>query len=299
MSAILIVAIMLAIVIVLFVYVLVTPNVKSETFLLSKNSTLDPNLQKALNFFGGDVSALIPDSAKKKKRRNRKLQKLFITSGNPWNINANEFLVIQVFLSAAGILVGVIAALLLQNSVSLFMLICIVLGLGILGYTYPIIYYRSIADDRIKAFKRELPEAIDYLVIAMSGGAYGLPSAIERVIKYLPKGVMKDEFSKIIDSLNSGKSLSKALDEFAQRAPTEGIEAFVNSLNNAHKLNAPVAEILKNRSEASRAELNAEIDKKIATLSTKVLLVFGPMAYSSILIVVLAPTASSLLSLLS
>lgn len=298
MSAIAIISIVLAIVIVLFVYVLVTPNVKSETFLLSRESTVDPNLQKALNFFGGDISALIPDSAKKRKRRNRKLQRLFTTSGNPWNINANEFFVIQVFLGISALVLGVIAAFVLRGSLSLPLLIIGVIGLSVLGYTYPLIYYKSVADDRIKAFKRELPEAIDYLIIAMSGGAYGLPSAIERVTKYIPEGVMNHEFSRIIDSLNSGKSLSRALNEFALRAPTEGIEAFVNSLNNAHQLNAPLSEILKNRAEASRADLNAEIDKKIATLGTKVLLVFGPMAYSAILLVVLAPTASSLMSLM-
>lgn len=296
--AIFIVSMLLALFIVLFVYVLITPSVKSETFLLNKNSELDDNLQKALNLLGGDISALIPNNLKKKKRKNRKLAKLFVTSGNPWNLNVNEFFVVQVFLGMGAAILASILAYLIGSFMGYSFSGLLGFVLIILGYQYPVIYYKSVSADRIKAFKKELPEAIDYLIIAMSGGTFALPVAIEKTIKYLPQGVMKDEFIRIIDSMNSGKSLTTALDEFAERAPTEGIEAFVNSLNNANRLSAPVSEILKNRSEASRKEFNAEIDKKIATLSTKVLMVFGPMAYVSILIVVLAPTASSLLQML-
>lgn len=296
--AVLIVSFILAILLVLFVYVCITPNISSETFVLSKKSSLDPNLQKALNFLGGDIAALLPEGVKKQKRQNRKLKRLFVTSGNPWGVTASEFLVIQVFLGLGSALIASLGAFVLANSISPILLGILGLILVVIGFQYPVIYYKSIADDRIKAFKRELPEAIDFLVIAMGGGSYSLSTAIEKVIKYLPEGVMRQEFSRIVSSMNSGKSLATALDEFGYRAPTEGIHAFVNSLNNASKLSAPVIEILKNRSDASRKELNAEIDKKIATLSTKVLLVFGPMSYISILLVVIAPVASSLTQLL-
>lgn len=296
--AVLIVSFILAILLVLFVYVCITPNISSETFVLSKESSLDPNLQKALNFLGGDIAALLPEGVKKQKRQNRKLKRLFVTSGNPWGVTASEFLVIQVFLGLGSALIASLGAFVLANSISPILLGILGLILVVIGFQYPVIYYKSIADDRIKAFKRELPEAIDFLVIAMGGGSYSLSTAIEKVIKYLPEGVMRQEFSRIVSSMNSGKSLATALDEFGYRAPTEGIHAFVNSLNNASKLSAPVIEILKNRSDASRKELNAEIDKKIATLSTKVLLVFGPMSYISILLVVIAPVASSLTQLL-
>lgn len=293
-----VVSILLSILIVTFGYLLITPNVSSETFLLNSESTLDPKLQKALMFLGGDISSLVPNGVKQKKRRNRTLQRLLITSGNPWNVNANEFFIIQIFLGLAGLVLGGIASVVLINSISPLAVGFITIGIAILGYMYPTIVYKQESTDRIKAFKHDLPESIDFLIIAMSGGTYGLASAISRVIKYQSDGVMKKEFERIIDSINSGRSLSSALDDFAERAPTEGIEAFVNSLNNANKLSAPVHEILRNRAESSRADLNAEIDKKIATLSTKVLLAFGPMAYISLLIVVLSPVATSLLQLL-
>lgn len=296
---IIIISALLAISIVIFFYLVFTPKISTETFYVNKNSSIDPSLKKALNFFGGDISALLPEAAKKRKRRNHNLNRLFVTSGNPWNISVNEFFILQVFLGLGGLVLGAVCALVLSSMFSTLAIFGIVGGLCILGYMYPYIYYKSVSDDRIKAFKRELPEAIDYLEIAMSGGTFGLPIAIEKVIKYLPDGVMRKEFIRIVDSLNAGKSLTSALDEFAERAPTEGIKAFVNSLNNANRLNAPISEILKNRSEASRKELNAEIDKKIATLSTKILLVFGPMAYSSVLIVVLAPVISKLVGLLA
>lgn len=281
-----------------FAYVLVTPSIKTETFIVSKDSTLDPNLQKALNFLGGDISSAIPNKLKQKKRRNQKLNRLFITSGNPWNITLTEYFVIQVFLGLSGLILGGLASIVLMNRAPIALLTLGVIGLAILGYNYPTIYYKSVSEDRTKAFKYELPGAIDFLRIALSGGQTGLPQAITLTTKYLDDGVMKDEFTKITEALQSGKSLTVALDEFAKRAPTEGIQAFVKSLNNATQMSADVMEILKNRAEASRKELKAEVDKKIASLDVKILMVFGPMAYSSVLIVVLAPTATTLLNLL-
>lgn len=295
-----IVSFFLSILIVGFVYLLITPNTSTETFFLNKNTKIDPTMKRAINFMGGDIAALIPRSIKKRNRRNKKLERLFITSGNPWNLTQEEFLVTRIFLGLGGLVLSVLACVLvIYQLLGTFLSIAIVLFLTIGGFFYPKYLYKSESDDRMQDFKRELPEAIDYLLIAMSGGTYSLPSAMEKIIKYLPEGVIKGEFTHIIDDLNSGLTLEYALNSFAKRAPTEGIEAFVNSLNNASKLNAPIGEILKNRAEASRKELNAEIDKKIASLSTKVLVAFGPPSYLSILIVVIAPTASTLMEAFS
>ncbi len=296
--SILIISVVLATLLVLFGFVVFTPNVKSESFLLNSNATIDNNLHSALKMFGGDVSALIPRQAKQAKRRNRKLQRLFVTSGNPWNLTITEFFVTQVLLCGGSILLSALMAVILRNTISPALLGILVVGLIILAYQYPVIYYKSVSNDRMDAFKKELPEALDFLYIATSGGTYSLAQSISLVRPYLQKGVMKDEFDKIAQALYSGQSLNVALAEFGKRAPTEGIEAFVNSLNNAARLSSPVAEILKNRSEASRKERTAEIDRQIATLGTKVLLVFGPMAYISVLILVIAPTAASLMTLL-
>lgn len=294
---ILIVSIALATLIVLFGFVVFTPNVPSERFLMNKDTTIDPNLQKAINFFGGDISALLPEGMKKKKRQNHKLQRLFITSGNPWNLNANEFFVIQIFLAIAGLMLGGLASFMLSSFMGAGFLVLLTGVITVLGYFYPYIYYKGEADTRLQAFKRELPIALDFLIIAKAGGTYSLQKAIEEVVPYLPEGVMKVEFQTIVDSLNSGKSLEVSLAEFGERAPTEGIQAFVKALNNASKLDSPVDEILRNRAEASRDELNAEIDKAIASLDKKILGVFGPMSYVSIMIVVLAPVASTLAKL--
>lgn len=296
--AILIISVALGVLIVLFGYVLLSPNVSSETFVLGQDSQLDPSIRKALNFFGGDIAMMIPKEIKKKNRQSHRLKRLFITSANPWGLDPTEFLITQVFLGGSAFILSIIASVVLKDVLSPFLTVVAIVGMTALGFFYPQIFYKSVADDRMKAFKKELPEALDFLIIAMSGGRSGLPMAIEQSTKYIPEGVMNEEFRKITAAMDAGKPQSVALDEFAERAPTEGIRAFANSLNNASQQSAPVIEILRNRSEASRKELNAEIDKKIATLGTKVFLVFGPMAYIAVLLVVMAPVASTLAQLL-
>lgn len=295
----LILSIVLATLIVLLVVSLFSSKIKSTDLIVSQNSNLSKPLQGALRMFGGDVYALIPDNQRYNRRRHHNREKLFITSGNPWKITQREFLVLQVLLMLGGILATIMSILLFSN---LFPW-PVMLGLGalisFLGWYYPISVYKARAQARISAFKTDLPEAIDFLVIALSGGSTGLPAGIERTLKYLPDdSIMKDEYKEIIEDLNSGKSIYEALDSFAKRAPTESIQAFVKALNSANKMSTPLEGLLRERSKASRLDLNAEIDRKITTLPTKVMLVLGPVAYISIILIAMAPAAASLIGML-
>lgn len=299
MTAYLILSIALAVTIVLFFYTLFSSRVKTTDILLSKNSNLSTPLNKAIGMFGGDIYALIPEGVKRKRRHNHNMQKLFVTSANPWHVTQTEFLILQILLGLGGLIGSVLASIILSKFLPVIAIIAIVGLLTFIGWYYPLSFYHGRSNSRVAAFKRDLPEAIDFLVIALSGGATGLPAAIERMLRYLPQdSVMHDEFQQIIDDLNSGKSMYESLDSFSKRVPTESIEAFVKALNSANRNSTPLTGILRERADASRKDLNAEIDKKITTLPTRVMLIFGPIAYVNILIIAMAPAAYSLIGML-
>jgi Flp pilus assembly protein TadB len=299
MTSYFILSFLLALTIVLFFYTLMSSNVKTTDIITSKETNLSKPLDKAIHLFGGDIYSIIPERIKRKNRHNHNMDKLFVTSANPWKITQTEFLILQILLGIGGLIATVLVYLILGNLIPLPAILILGGLVTFLGWYYPLSYYRGRANNRISAFKRDLPEAIDYLRIALSGASMGLPTAIERMLHYLPKdSVMHDEFQQIIDDLNSGKSMSEALDSFAKRAPTESIEAFVKALNSANQNATPLIGILRDRADASRKDLNAEIDRKITTLPTKVMLIFGPIAYISILIIAMAPAAYSLIGML-
>lgn len=298
MGLILILSLSLSAAIVLFVYIILSDNVQSSTFFMSQSSNVSPITKKTMNFMGGDILALFPEKYKKYIRTNHNLDRLFIESANPWHISKLEFTLLRYLLGIGGLALSLLVTILfLLFNMFTFSIPFIILGFTFFGSYYPKMYYKSVADDRILAFKKELPGAIDYLALAMDSGAFNLAGALEEITGYIKPGVMRDEFFHLISDLKTGRGMETTLNDFSKRAPTEGIAAFVNALNNANKLSVPLGNILRARAEASRKEANAEIDKRIKTLPTKVMLVLTPVTYVCILIVALAPAITSMGSL--
>lgn len=289
----------LAIIIVLLFYSIFSSKVQTTNIITQDNPNLNPQINKAVQLIGGDIYALIPESAKTKRRHNHNMQKLFVSSGNPWHISQIEFLLIQVLLALAGFVASFIAGLFLASYLSVWVLFVLIILIPALGWYYPVSVYKAKRNARLSAYKTDLPEAIDFLVIALSGGSTGLPSAIKVILQYLPeKSIMYNEFKQIINDLDSGKSISAALDDFAKRAPTESIQAFVKALNSAQRMSTPLDSILRARANSSRRDLEGEIDTKISQLSTKVMMIIGPVAYMSIMIIAMAPAATVLMKVL-
>lgn len=263
--------------------------VSTEKFHLSKNTELDPIVAFLVNSFGGDILALIPNKALHDAERVSKTERLLRSSSNPWNITAQEFMVIKVVFH----LISVIAAILIfiiANALGQMIIGGIVaLVVLLLMFNYAETYHKGITREREIDFLYNLPEAIDYLVMALSGGGYTLASAFGEVIQYLRPSEVKTEFKRIVSDLRAGKTMEAALEDFAYRAPAESVKSFTKALSNANAQSVSIIDILKARSKASRTELNNEINKKIIKLPSSMTLILSPTMLVTMLLVVGAP----------
>lgn len=277
-----------AIIVLLFVVVL-TP-MRTSTVTLSQGNALDPSMAKLLRMFGGDISALLSPNFVKKQARSSNLRKVFKESGNPWKITYQEFILLRIILGIVGI---IIAGIVVSLAISINMAIIGFVGapvIPVLLYNYPVTVYKDVATTRNIQFKAQLPEAIDYLIMAISGGGYSLPAAFEEATKYIQKGIIRDEFITIVNDLKTGKTMEITLENFGERAPTEGVKAFTKALINANRQSVPMVEILRARAKASRKDLEMEIEKRVSTLPTRVTLILSPVSAVSIAMVALAPS---------
>ena len=282
-----------------FLFLLILSPKKTTNFKLSDDDELDSVLKKVVTLIGGDVLAFSENIRFKPKTRDDKLEELIHSCGNPWKVSLFEFQVIKLSLAVALGIVGAILGILLVVSDFAFWGISPIASIALfayLGYLYPNSYYEGVKKSRDLEFKKNFPEAIDYLLMILGGGGYTLPVAFEMTLEYLEEGAVKDEFTKIVSDLHTGQTMESALNNFASRVPSESIKAFSKALNNANKLSVSVVEILAARSDASRKELELEIEKRISTLDTKVMLVLSPTAMVSIMIVALAPSVQILLN---
>lgn len=271
------------------IVVLILAPTKTTRFTITQENNLEPTLAKLLKMFGGDISSLIPNNIEQEQIQSKRIDKLFRESDNPWKITKQEFLLIRIILLFLGAILGVFLF-------GFFAAVLEIATIGILlGATLPVIFfmipvshYESVSKERNMKFKAQLPEAIDFLTMAVSSGNT-LPLAFEETIGYLQDGIVKEEFINIVSDLRSGKTLETSLLGFADRTPTEGVRAFTKALINANKQSVSMVEIMRARAQASRRDLEMEIESRIAKLPTKVTMTFSPTASLTVITIALAP----------
>lgn len=281
--------------VVAFVAVLFSKKTTSTHFYMGESKGIDPKIIKAVNMFGGDLLSLIPKSVQKRSMSSKVLNDVFKESGNPWNVTKMEFLALRAAYGFIYAIIGVLFALIIQPGMLSFVMI---LGLSFLGWNKPMSYYKSVAKKREKDFKKHFPEMLDYLTMIMSDGNYTFANAIETVVPYLPESAVKEEFTKVTESINAGINTETALNELAERLPSPSLEAFVRAVNNANQLNTPMNDLMRTRAEKSREDLMNEIEMIIQTLPTKTMLTIGPATIGSMLAIFLVPVVIALLDTL-
>lgn len=268
---------------------------RSKTIKLNKDNNLDPTLNKLMTLFGGDVVSLLPEKLFNNKEKRSKTEELLIKSGNPWNITTYELLILRAVLGVLGIILSIVFSGLLLFSFPI-LAIPVLIIVPLLLFYYPTTTLESIAYNREDRFRRELPEAIDYLSMTVAGTNLSLPQAIENVTLYLDEdSVLREEFINVSNGIKSGQSVNQALDAFAERVPTEGIKAFIKSLKAANDLSVPLEDILRARSEASRKELETNLEEKLQKLPDKITLILTPIIVICMLTAVLSPALFSIL----
>lgn len=299
MESVIILTIIGVILILLGLFFLIAIPMQTNKMIIGNNDNLDPKLQKLLKMFGGDISAIFGQENINMKVKLGGIDRLFKQSGNPWKLTPVEFVVLKYVLGIVGVIAGLLLSVALFTQGMKLPAIGALILVPLLGYNYPVRYYNSLAINRENKFKSQLPEAIDYLTLSLSGGGYSLASAFEKVLEYLPNdSIIKNEFNMIVEDLKSGKTMENALLAFADRAPSDGVKAFAKALNNANKLSVSQVDILKTRAIESRRALENEIDKRIATLDSRITMIFSPSAAISLGITVLAPTMHTLSSIM-
>ena len=219
-----------------------------------------------------------------------KIRTMLIRSGNPLRITPFEYFGLQIIGLAAG-LVGGLAIMTLQVLPNF-----VAIGLGVgLGFFGPGMYHKNLMDNRQRDVRREFPEALDLLVITMSSGRNFGP-ALTEVVGRLPDGLVRTELARVAGEMNGGKAMDRCLLDLAERAPTDGVEAFAKSVVQGEKVGADMVETLKGQSEAARAAYEAAIDSKTAKLNQTLIIPVMVFMVPALLAVLIGPAMSDLAS---
>lgn len=251
------------------------------------------------NALGNEVYSVFPASWAKGKAsasRNRlsRTEMLFQRSANPWNLKPQDFTFFKIIFTFLGLILGTVAGLGISMVIDFIPWFAVAAGGAFLGWIYPTTTYSSAAKKRDLEFKRQLPEALDLIIISLGGGATFI-TAIRASLENMQGGILRDEFREVVKTVDSGASLNVALDNFAGRSPNDSITTFIKAVKEASELNVPLTDVLESRADASRKDFFALIHAKTATLSSRMMIALTPTLIPAIMICVLAPSAFSLL----
>lgn len=236
----------------------------------------------------------IPQSPLAAQMENKKLdstRELLIKSGNPWNIRAEEFLGIQVLFGALGLIGGVILFVFPVVPVVPPVIWILLLPLG--TFVIPYSFHNSLRIKRGEEMQKQLPEAIDLLVITLGSGKTFEP-ALSQIVPSLPDGLLKEEFTKLNFELEAGTELAKGLLDFAHRSSSEDAETFAKAVVQAQKLGTEPSETLQNQATAAREAYEARVEKKIARLSSIMMIPLVFTMIPALILIILAPTMMNL-----
>lgn len=233
-----------------------------------------------------------PLSAQLKARNSQKVRELLVRSGNPWNIQPEEYFGLQVLAGCFGFIVGLVLAVMGVLPTMLPIYGWMLVGAA-LGAYMPKVMLDNAKKNRLKEARRGLPEALDLLVITLNAGMNFSP-ALAEVVTRLPGGVIRNELGRVSADLRAGKTLDRALTDFARRAPSDEVESFAKAVLVSERLGSDVSDTLRSQSESARAAYEAGLDIKIGKLPTTLFVPILVLMLPALFIVILAPAFSNI-----
>lgn len=237
-----------------------------------------------------NFSPTAPPALANYARGNEGVATLLRRSGNPWNVSPEEYVFLRV-LSALAVAAGVsfYAAL---GYLPVPPILAFVGGLAF-GAFIPQALLSAAWGRRKKDLNRTLPEALDLMRICLNAG-FNFSNALSEVVNLLPEGTTREELRRTQADLRSGKTVAQAMDDFAYRAPTEQVEAFVRAVNISQAMGTDMASTLSSQADEARLAYERVVDVKAQKLQTTLFLPIIAFFLPVLMIVIFGPSLSEL-----
>jgi tight adherence protein C len=213
----------------------------------------------------------------------RQIDELLKQSGDWLGLTANEFFA----LSALGFVGMGGMGLAMLNFGQMPPILFVVFGA--IGAAMPYFQATGERDRRFKEVNRGLPPAIDLASLCMGAGL-DFPGSIRQIVEKTPnkQDSLVEEFDRVLQELDLGKTRRQALENFADRAPTEAVRDFVGAVVQAEEKGNPLGEVL--RIQASMLRMRRSVMAEEAAAKAAVMLI-GPLMliFGAIMLCLMGP----------
>jgi tight adherence protein B len=133
----------------------------------------------------------------------------------------------------------------------------------LLGFFGPIMYVRSQQGRRLTKFNNQLSDMLNLMVNGLRAG-YSTMQAMEAISRELPPPI-SEEFRRVVQEMQLGVPMDKALDNLLRRIPSEDLDFVVTAVNVQREVGGPLAEILDTIAFTIRERIRIKGDIRVMT----------------------------------
>lgn len=154
----------------------------------------------------------------------------------------------------------------------------------LIGMLLPRIYVRRQQNQRLNRFNDQLADMLNLMVNGLRAG-FSTMQAMEAVSRELPAPI-SDEFRRVVQEMQLGISMDRALDNLLRRIPSEDLDLVVAAINVQREVGGNLAEILDTISHTIRERVRIKGEIRVLTsqvmysgrfLSMMPLFIFGAL----------------------
>ncbi len=156
-----------------------------------------------------------------------------------------------------------IVAVLIQSD---YAIVSLAIG-GVIGFFIPRFYMKRQQGLRLTRFSDQLGDMLNLMVNGLRAG-YSVMQALEAVSKELPAPIC-DEFRRVVQEMQIGIPMEKALDNLLRRIPSEDLDFVITAINVQREVGGNLSEILDTITFTIRERVRIKGEIKVMTAQVR------------------------------
>lgn len=140
----------------------------------------------------------------------------------------------------------------------------------LMGYLYPKLWLSDIIKRRKTELIKALPFYLDIITLCIEAGL-NMQSAIQQAVGKGPKGVLRDEFQRVLRDIRAGKTRADSLRAMANRLGESSISSFCSAVIQAESMGMNLGPMLRAQADQRRSERFLRAEKLAMEAPVKML----------------------------
>lgn len=141
---------------------------------------------------------------------------------------------------------------------------------GAIGFTYPALWMRDLVVRRKNELLKTLPFYLDIITLCVEAGL-NMQGAMTQAVSKGPRGVLRDEFQRVLRDIRAGKGRADSLRAMAERLNEPNVSSFTTAVVQAESMGMNLGPVLRAQADQRRAERFMRAEKLAMEAPVKLL----------------------------